>query len=437
MQAVSLIYFRRDLRVHDHAALAAAAACGLPLASVYIEPPLVQENAAESRRTAFIRQSLVDLQQNLAQHGIPLFVLSGVAENVLPEFAVRCRAAQVWCSEAYDAEAVAQETCLAARLIEHDIAFRAVSDAVALPKSALIQPNGEPFARFADYRRAWLAACPPLGAYRPFALPEDFGRQQQKLPEALRQIPPLPQRPSENGLQIVHGGEKAAGQALADFSQKLHAYPFARDFPALNGTSQLSPHLAYGTLSARFLLDWAQQNREKDGGMLLDSLIRREFAQQYAYHFPPRPSENETVPLNNTQTAALLRWQNGQTGWPLVDAAMRCLAKTGLLHHRLRRLAAQFFVHHLGIAPQHGEAWFAEQLLDYEPAANRLNWLSAAEAAYAPPTAQSQKLDPDGRFIRRHVPELAHLDKTRIHAPFAAPFSVDTHGYPPPLAKAV
>jgi len=222
---------------------------------------------------------------------------------------------------------------------------------------------------------------------------------------------------------------------------RLPYYPVLRSLPAQHGSSQLSPHLVFGTLSVRRA--WAAASNTPDAAAWHEALARREFWRHYFRQYPDvlqHGLPEHRAAAGQTNEALMVAWQQGATGYPLVDAAMRLLCDTGWLPHSLRRFCAAFFCRVLGGRWQDGAGWFAHQLLDFEPAANSGNWQLAAglggkQAERQPfnPVVWSQKLDPDGQFIRRHLPQLAHLDSRRIHAPWLAAAEVNTNGYPVPV----
>ncbi|WP_338809227.1 deoxyribodipyrimidine photo-lyase [Neisseria leonii] len=435
MQPCSLVWFRHDLRVFDHSALQAAVRRGLPVVGVFVaESPAGGQMADGGRRAEFVHQCVRDLQRSLAQHGVPLFVLTGSADKVLPEFAVYCGAEAVFFGEEDEPEARTRDGRTAARLTAHRIAFHAVRGQSVFARSDLLTPDGRPYTAFSAYREAWLARFD--AEYGTWRVQDDWAalyELQKRLPDRLRRAPPLPSA-GGGGLLPLAGGEAAAQTALAGFLPHLAGYAQNRDFPARKGASQLSVYLRYGTLSVRHT---AGLIRQADGGSIwLDGLIRREFFRQFFYHVPDKAGGYAGAGQER-HSAGLVRWRNGETGYPLVDAAMRHLVQTGMMHHRLRQLCASFLVHGLLIDWRAGADWFACQLLDFDRAANTGNWrrVAAGLPAFRPPdpVLQSRKIDPDGRFIRRHLPQLAHLDKNTVHAPWTVKNGINTFGYPPPL----
>ena len=236
---------------------------------------------------------------------------------------------------------------------------------------------------------------------------------------------------------------------LDDFLDRIDRYDDTRDFPGLKGPSYLSTHLRFGTVSVRHLagLAWERARAGSHGAQVwLSELIWRDFYHQILFHHPRVVSRAYKPDYDRIKwargasaNAHFAAWCEGRTGYPLVDAAMRQLNQTGYMHNRLRMVTASFLVKDLGIDWRRGEAYFAEQLLDYDLAANNGGWQWAASTGCDAqpyfrifnPISQSEKFDGEGRFIRRYVPELAHLADRAIHAPWLA--GVPDTVYPAPI----
>ncbi len=432
--ATTLLWFRRDLRTDDQPALQLAARAGRPLVGAYVWPP---EEELTAGRRYFIWQSLQDLAARLAAYGVPLYVLDGEAVRELVQLATHCRAATLVCMADADLP-----PALPSALAAQGCALHTVADGLLQQPHQFALPPYLDEAAFAGFQVAWQAACAEQYAHwqAPGWPPPGLAEQQERLPENLRHAPPLLDVSAAR--LTVHGGETAAWRQLDAFMPKLARYAVLRDLPAQQGGSQLSPHFHFGTLSLRRA--WAAVADEPGADVWRKELARREFFvhffRQHPDVLPERLPENRW-PLAEHNEQALTAWQQGETGYPLVDAAMRLLRDSGWLPHSLRRLCALFFCRVLLCDWQAGADWFARQLLDFEPAVNRGNWLLAAGLAGRPaedkpfnPVVWSQKLDPGGQFIRRHLPQLAHLDSRDIHAPWRAAAEVNTHGYPAPIA---
>lgn len=449
---ITLVWYRRDLRLFDHTALQTAIRRGLPLAAVFVfDTDILGSLPADDRRIGFIHSSLAELQQALAQKNVPLWVLHGRAAEEIPKLAGRLNAAAVVCAEDYEPQAMARDNAVWRTLDADARTLIRVTDQVVLAKAEVMSQQGRPYSVFTPYKKAWLQTyAARFGGWQPADDWAGLAALQSRLPEAARQTPPLPAL-ADLGFTpqplVLAGGEAAAQKQLGGFLEYIDRYHLTRDFPAMKSTSQLSPYLRFGMLSPRHLVYLAQQADNEGAAAWLSELIWREFFQQLLYHHPDtaqesfRPEYRALAWENHPEWLA--RWQAGQTGYPIVDAAMRQLAASGLMHNRLRMICASFLVKDLLTDWRTGAAWFAAQLLDYDLAANSGNWQWAAGTGCDAqpyfrvfnPVLQSQKFDPDGQYIRRHVPELAHLGKDVIHAPWLAKASIRTHGYPAPMVN--
>ncbi|MCS4534296.1 cryptochrome/photolyase family protein [Neisseria montereyensis] len=452
MQPITLIWFRRDLRLFDNTALQTAIRQGLPVVGVFIfdndADPLLHTN---HRRASFIYDSVQAFQTALNEKNIPLYILHGAAEQEIPKLAAQLHATAVICAEDYEPQSTARDNTIWRRLDEAGRTLIRVDDQVLLPKAAVMTHTGRPYSVFTPYKKAWLQTYTQyFGHWQPADDWAALSALQTKLPEAARRTPTLP---SPETIGFTHqntlfpGGEAEAQKQLGRFLEHVDTYHISRDFPAQKGTSRLSPYLSHGLLSPRHLVYLAKQADSEGANVWLSELIWREFFKQVLFHHPEtayqsfRPEYRAIQWPNNPEWFE--RWKAGQTGFPIVDAAMRQLSGTGWMHNRLRMITASFLVKDLLTDWRLGEAWFAEQLIDYDLSANNGGWQwSAGTGCDAQPyfrifnpVLQSQKFDPDGQFIRRHIPELAHLGKDIIHAPWLAKESIDTHGYPYPIVN--
>ncbi|QEY24075.1 FAD-binding domain-containing protein [Neisseria animalis] len=423
MQPTTLIWFRRNLRVADNAALHTALQRGLPVAGIWIS----EEGRTNPRQALFLHRSAAELHQALAACGIPLYGLQGNAEQLVSEWADALHAAAVVADEAYTPSELWADNRIWHALDKKNIPFIRVNDRSIFAKSELTDRYGMPYRTFPEYRQAWLQAYAQRFRYKQ---PVSYTAADGILQTALDGLPPFPANLYTPSIVVQHKGGEAAGEKQwAQFAAEIGFYPLQKDFPARKGTGQISAYLTAGCLSARSLAAqaWQQQHRA-----WLDTLIRRDFHLQTAFHMPSANQEPADHPVSSRY---LERWQAGQTGFPLIDAAMRALKRSGWLHPALREAVALFWCGTLKQPWQSGAAWFAAQLTDYEPAANQGNWQEACAQTAPPPLYWAQKLDPDGTFVRRHLPELAHLPSELVHTPHLAGANADTHGYPPPMIK--
>ena len=435
-----LVWLRRDLRLTDHAALHHATRQAERVIPVFVfDTDILQDLPADDRRVTFIYASLHEIHRELQGLGSTLVVSHGRPETCLPDLVRRWHAEAVFCNRDYEPAAIRRDQQVANQLQRMGCPLLDFQDQVIFERDSILTANGKPFQVFTPYSRAWLArlaTCPPdsLAVNR-----QAFARM---LPHPMPALAGL-------GFQSaalpagVEAGSRGARQAWQAFQSRLDLYATARDYPARAGTSGLSVHLRFGTLSIRELVRhaWLQQG---DGAQKwLTELIWREFYQQLLWHHPYLAEglcfrqEMERIRWPDP-TGHFEAWAEARTGYPLVDAAMRQLLSSGFMHNRLRMLSASFLVKDLHVDWRRGEAWFARHLLDFDLASNNGGWQwSASTGCDAQPwfrifnpVSQSERYDPEGEFIRRYVPELAHLDSKHIHAPWLGGRIV---GYPPPL----
>jgi deoxyribodipyrimidine photo-lyase len=445
----ALVWFRRDLRDFDHAALAAALrdyAC-VYCAFVFdtdILDQLRRRGLTADRRVDFIHRSLVELDAALREKGGGLIVRHGRAVEEIPRLAAELAVDAVCANRDYEPAARQRDAAVAAALACDGRAFHDCKDQVIFECNEVLTKGGTPFSVFTPYARAWRARLSPgdLAAHACTAKPGQLA-----VPAA---VPPAPTFlppgfvPTDLCLPCGMSGGAALFEA---FLTRIDRYHATRDFPAVDGTSSLSPHLRCGTVSIRQLVAAAHSlSLQPDGhgaAVWLNELIWREFYQMILWHRPDvaahafKPAYDALVWDETPELFAA--WQAGRTGYPLVDAAQRQLLQTGWMHNRLRMVTASFLTKDLGIDWRRGEAHFADFLLDYDLAANNGGWQWAASTGCDAqpwfrifnPVTQSEKFDPQGRFIRRHVPELADVPDKYIHAPWrmAAPPA----NYPPPI----
>jgi deoxyribodipyrimidine photo-lyase len=422
----ALVWFRRDLRDHDHAALAAALATGQPVhcAFVYDTDILDALPSRADRRVEFINASLLQLDAALRARGGGLIVLHGRAVEEIPHLAEELGATTVFANRDYEPVAKARDQAVEQRLGEHGIAWRSFKDQVIFERDELLTGAGRPYTVFTPYKNSWLKRLcttdhAPITADGRFASP---------LATALPMLSELGFTPSNLGELGIEPGMVGARQLWDEFrSSRIHRYGALRDFPAVRGVSYLSIHLRFGTISIRELVSTALAEK---ADTWLSELIWRDFYFMILDQFPHvaerafKP-EYDAIRWDNWP-AGLAAWQQGRTGYPLVDAAIRQLNHSGWMHNRLRMVVASFLSKDLGIDWRLGEKYFADQLNDFDLSANNGGWQWAASSGCDAqpyfrifnPVTQSEKFDPEGKFIRRYVPELARVPNRYIHAPW-------------------
>ena len=463
----ALVWLRRDLRLDDNAALfhALKAAARVQCAFVF-DTDILGGLPRDDRRVAFIHQSVLALDQALRGASPDgkggLLVLRGAARDELPRLARRLGARAVFASHDDDPAALARDAHVQRALAAQGVAWHSVKDHVVFERGEVMTQAGSPYGVFTPYKNAWLKRLNPFylkaypvrahaGALAP--LPADGPAR----PPSLADIGFKEADPAGTGL---HGGEAPAQALLDDFLQRIDDYDRARDFPAVKGPSYLSVHLRFGTVSVRRLARLAFERAQAGSGgaaVWLSELVWRDFYHQVLHHHPHvvggsfKPEydriEWEAGPRAEQLFAA---WCDGRTGYPLVDAAMAQINQTGYMHNRLRMVVASFLVKDLGIDWRWGERYFAEKLIDFDLAANNggWQWASSSGCDAQPyfrifnPVSQSEKFDPQGKFIRRYLPRLAGLPDKAIHAPWLArPIELAEAGvalgkdYPAPLVQ--
>ncbi|WP_301911099.1 FAD-binding domain-containing protein [Neisseria viridiae] len=410
--ARTLVWFRQNLRIRDNAALCATVAESLPIIGIWID----DAETDNPRRAAFYRQSAAELAQGLAGRGIPLYTAASPAELV--RLAVRLNIRAVIADESHTFADKLADNALWHELDKHGIRLTFVNDRSVFDQTDLTPDNGTAHTDFNRYRKAWLDRF----SKQPPADSDIFATYRQPFPENLPA--PQPAALSDGIFLPQNGGETAAWRQWRRFLEQADSYSVLKDFPSRKNTSLMGAYLSAGCISPR-LLAW--ESLERHLNAWTDNIIRRDFFLQLALqHADDAPSDG-----NPEHTLRLTLWQQGRTGIPIIDASMRCLHKTGSLHPALRRLSADFFCHVLNLPRREGEIWFARQLTDFDAAINQGNWRLAASRHTCPDiAAAAHKTDPDGTFVRRHIPELAHLPAAVIHTPWRAAGSIDTHGYP-------
>ena len=429
-----LLWFRRNLRLSDNAALIAAAETGRPVLPLYI----VDEQDQGTASRWWLHHSLASLDKDLRSLGSSLVIRSGSPRQVLPEMVEQTGATALFYSRRYEPVSRHQEVEVVAALVETAVgetAVHAFDDSLLHDPESVMTRSETPYRVFTPF---WKAASnigdPP--SPRPVPASIDFVRQSPKSLQLseLGLLPPAPDR--ADGFRAAWiPGESAALSRMDEFDSTLRHYDQHRDRPDMDATSRLSPHLHFGEVSVRQVwhavrqLELQLQSADASASFLRQ-LYWRDFSTYLLFHFPTLPdkplrTEFEHFPWSEDESR-LQAWQQGETGYPIVDAGMRQLLETGWMHNRVRMIAASFLVKDLLIPWQIGAAWFLDTLVDADLANNSASWqwVAGCGSDAAPyfrvfnPALQGKKFDPHGRYVKRWVPELTGMD---------------TSGYPMPI----
>lgn len=432
----SLVWFRRDLRDYDHAALYHALKSSNQVYCVFIFDTSILDTLTDrkDRRVEFIWESVKELKAALQGKGGDLIVLHGKAEDKIPALARALEVEAVFANRDYEPATVLRDSQVASQLQKNNIDFYHYKDQVIFEQDEILSTTGKPYSVFTPYKNMWLKTVNDsyLEPYPVDSYMHHLAKARND--ETAGQLTILEsigfERTNLSALHLptgMHGG----AELFADFVTRMAHYATARDFPSVKGVSYLSVHLRFGTVSIRHLVRTALQIGGAGAETWLSELIWRDFYFQILHHHPHIAAgkafkpEFEALPFPN-HTEYFKAWCNGQTGYPLVDAAMRQLNSTGYMHNRLRMVAASFLVKDLLVDWRWGERYFAQKLIDFDFSANNGGWQWAASTGCDAqpwfrifnPVTQSERFDTDGRFIRKYVTELVNCSSKEIHAPW-------------------
>ncbi|NDP57834.1 MAG: deoxyribodipyrimidine photo-lyase [Oxalobacteraceae bacterium] len=441
--ARSLIWFRRDLRVFDQAALHHALRQSRTVFCVFIfDSDILQHLPEQDRRIEFLHASLTELHEELVKLGGALIVRHARAVEAIPALARELDVEAVFINHDYEPQAIARDAAIATALQQHDIALHSSKDQVVFENDEVLSLAGKPFSVFTPYKNAWLkqlqfdSSDVHVRAYPVEPLADRFAVS--PVAHVMPTLAELGFAPTNFAQLKIPTGMSGGQQLVDNFMERIDKYKQTRDFPAIKGPSYLSVHLRFGTVSIRHLArracEAARIAADASGANTwLAELVWRDFYFMILQHHPRvvhgafKPDYDaiqwETGPAAD---ALFQAWCDGRTGYPLVDAAMAQINQTGYMHNRLRMVTACFLIKDLGIDWRRGEAYFAEKLIDFDLSANNggWQWASSSGCDAQPyfrifnPITQSEKFDTDGRFIRRYLPQLAQLGNKQIHAPW-------------------
>lgn len=431
-----IVWLRRDLRLADNPALHEAVKTGRPIVTVYILET-DKERTKGGASLWWLHYSLSDLASSVIQKGGHLVLRQGYAQEVLDALIIETGADTVFWNRRYDKVARDRDAEIKSVLKERGLTVKSFrANLLSEPWEVQTKSGGGYYKVFTPY---WRAATDFIDVSDPLPAPERLEGPRHIKSDTLLDWNLRPTAPDWGSKMEPYWqiGEAGAHRALAAFLKgPVSNYTEDRNRPDKeDGTSRLSPHLAFGEISPRQIWQ-ACKNNEHSSHKFLTEIGWREFSYVLLYHNPALATENFKPDFDNFEwdedAQALERWQYGQTGYPFVDAGMRQLWQTGWQHNRVRMVTASFLIKHLLQHWRNGEAWFHDTLVDADPASNAASWqwVAGSGADAAPyfrifnPFTQGEKFDPDGAYVRRYVPELAGLPKKYIHRPWDAPSHV-------------
>ncbi|HSO44584.1 MAG TPA: deoxyribodipyrimidine photo-lyase [Rhodoferax sp.] len=440
-----LMWFRRDLRVMDNAALQLALSQCRRVHCVFVfDQAILAPLPRADRRVEFIRESLVELDAALRRRsgkpGAGLLVRHAIASEEVPRLAAALHVQAVFAARDYEPQALARDEAVREALAQAGCVFFTCKDQVIFEGREILTQSGTPYGVFTPYKNNWLKRVAP----------EDLAHHDSApLAQGLIERPPALQQPvaslndigfeatNLSSLKIPTG--ESGGQALFEaFFERMDDYHATRDFPAVKGPSYLGVHLRFGTVSIRQLVLIALQRQaagSAGAAVWLSELVWRDFYFAILANFPQvarqafKPEYDAIQWEQGPHADALFAaWCEGRTGYPLVDAAMAQINQTGYMHNRLRMVAGSFLVKDLGLDWRWGERYFAQRLNDFDLSANNggWQWVASSGCDAQPwfrifnPIRQSENFDPQGKFIQRYLPQLARLPAAAIHAPWLA-----------------
>ncbi|WP_206682756.1 cryptochrome/photolyase family protein [Chthonobacter albigriseus] len=451
--APAIVWFRDDLRLADNPALSAAAATGRPVIALYILDEGTGRRPLGAASRWWLHESLSALSADLRRQGVPLVLRKGAPEELLPRVVAECGAGAIVWNRRYGRAECQLDAGLKAGLSQAGLDVRSFNGHLLIEPWDLRNKSGDYFKVFTPF---WRAASDTLGGLRsPLPVPVLRGGVHISSDD-LDGWRLQPRHPDwATGLDDTWTpGEAGARARLERFLENgLETYAAQRDVPASGAVSMLSPHLRFGEISVvsvhSAVRGYAAAYGISDAPVdkFVAELGWREFSYYLAHHFEALATRNfqsrfDQFPWRESVQADLKAWQQGRTGYPIVDAGMRQLWQTGFIHNRVRMIVASFLIKHLLIDWRIGEAWFWDTLVDADPANNAASWqwVAGSGADAAPyfrvfnPISQGEKFDPDGAYVRRYVPELNGVPDEFVHRPWEMPRS-ETGNQTPTLLR--
>ena len=407
MDKISIFWFRRDLRLHDNVALFNALKSGEKVLPIFIfDTSILDKLPKNDARVSFIIKELRSMNEHLKSFDASIDILHGKPIEVFETLIKKYQIASVFTNQDYEPYAIRRDQEILELLKSENISFNSFKDQVIFEKNEITKKDGNPYVVYTPYSKKWIEAY------------EQINHIHYSSEDLLSQ---LYTQSKAKELTLEELGFEETNTTIKNYifnSRIINEYEETRNFPALDNTSKLGPHLRFGTVSVRQMVSRAEEQENKT---FLKELIWREFFMQILWHFHHthkdsfKPKYDRIVWRNNEDD--FKKWCNGTTGYPMVDAGMRQLNNTGFMHNRVRMLVGSFLCKHLLIDWRWGEAYFAEKLHDYEMSSNVGNWQWVAGTGVdaSPyfrifnPTSQIKKFDKDFSYIRKWVPDFQEL----------------------------
>lgn len=401
-----LFWHRRDLRIEDNIGLHHALKSGKKVIPLFIfDSDILEKLPKDDARVTFIHEELTKINKTLKNHDASVMVKHGKPLEVLKEIIAAHEISEIYTNHDYEPYAIARDKEVGELLVSKNIEFKTFKDQVIFERDEVVKADGDPYIIYTPYSKKWLekltkddyASVDCASHYKNYAkLSFDF--------------------PSLEDIGFTASDIKVLPYTMTE--NIIDNYEDTRNFPAIEGTSRLSPHLRFGTISARRCV---QNGLESENNIFLKELIWREFFMQILWHFPKSVTNNfkskyDGIKWRNNEDE-YKAWCEGKTGYPLVDAGMRELNESGYMHNRVRMVTASFLCKHLLIDWKWGEAYFAEKLLDFDLAQNVGNWqwVAGTGCDSSPyfrifnPTSQIKKFDKDHEYIKKWVEDYQEL----------------------------
>lgn len=428
----ALVWIRRDIRLEDHHALAKATSENDEVSLVFIFDSLILNKLKnkDDRRITFIHESLLDLSNALKEYNSDINILYGDPTELIPDFVKKKKIKKLYFNRDYEPYAKKRDLKVANKLKDIETSVFACKDSVYFESPEIKTNNDGIYKVFTPYKNKWLEQF----SKSKFTLHKTNYKSlsKSKVTNSIQQFDWFKKINFVKSENVLKGGRSEALGHLKSFQKKMDNYNTDRDFPAIDGTSNISPYIRHGCISIRELIKNSRRNPTKGKDIWLSELIWRDFYQMILDSFPHvakssfKPEYDQIKWVNDKKLYKA--WCEGNTGFPIVDSAMRCLNQTGMMHNRLRMVVASFLCKLLHIDWKWGEKYFAEKLLDFDLAANNggWQWSSSSGCDSQPyfrifnPYSQSEKFDKNGDYIKKFCPELEGFSKKLIHDPSKA-----------------